>query len=197
MRYDKDHKRETRTRVLDAAARSIRESGPDRVGVASVMASAGLTHGGFYAHFDSRDDLVAAAIAHMFTLSGTRLRSELENGSPAQGLQNFIDYYLSRRHRDERSSGCPIAALSSDLPRLGRVSRVEFSRGVDHLAGTVAEMIAALGQADADSLARSIIAELVGALSLARVEPKPEKSDAILVASRKLIKARLGLEAHA
>lgn len=195
MRYDKEHKQETRTRVLDAAASAIRAAGPDRVGVASVMASAGLTHGGFYAHFASKDELVAAAISHMFEQSGARLQRELEKGSAAEGLFKYVDFYLSRQHRDERSSGCPIAALSSDLPRLDHASRAAFSTGVDQLALILAGLIASIGYADADALARSVIAELVGALSLARVEPNAARSDAILTASRNHAKARLGLEA--
>lgn len=197
MRYAREHKEETRSRVLDAAAQALRACGPDRMGVAGVMADAGLTHGGFYAHFDSKDQLVAAAIAHMFERSGANFRDQLANRSPDQGLLAYVDLYLSRKHRDSRSSGCPIAALSSDLPRLDEAARTEFSDGVANLAMAIAELLAAMGLRDTEALARSVIAELVGALSLARIEPRARRSDAILEASRKQIKMRLGLEANA
>lgn len=196
MRYASAHKQMTRIRVLDAAAKALRASGPDRIGVAGVMADAGLTHGGFYAHFDSKDQLVAAAIAHMFERSGADLRDQLTDCGPAEGLLAYVDLYLSRGHRDSRTSGCPIAALASDLPRLDGTARAEFAQGVAHLTKSIAELLAAIGRKHPEALARSVIAELVGALSLARVEPQANRSDAILEASRKQIKARLGLEVH-
>ena len=193
MRYDKDHKQQTRGKVLDAAARTIRASGPDRIGVASVMAEAGLTHGGFYAHFSSKDDLVIAAIGHMFEQSAARLRRETEGRGPVEGLAAYVDFYLSARHRDARASGCPIAALASDLPRLTDPARAIFADGLRRLTAALGERISALGRLDADAEARSLVAELVGALSLARIEPDRKQSDAILSASRRLVKERLGL----
>ena len=85
MRYDNEHKQQTRTRVLQAAAKAIRADGPHRVGIASVMADAGLTHGGFYAHFASKDELVAAAIGQMFDESRQRLLRETDQRAPAEG----------------------------------------------------------------------------------------------------------------
>lgn len=197
MRYDKEHKQQTRNRVLDAAARTIRENGPERVGVAAIMAEAGLTHGGFYAHFASKDDLVADAIAHMFEQSAARVRREMASGGPAQGLLAYINFYLSRAHRDARAVGCPIAALASDLPRLSQSARATFAGGLRRLATTIAETLSALGHLAADAEARSMMAELVGALSLARIEPDAKQSDAILAASKQQLKIRFGLEPHA
>jgi TetR/AcrR family transcriptional repressor of nem operon len=197
MRYDNEHKQRTRTKVLDAAANAIRNAGPDRVGVAGVMAEAGLTHGGFYAHFASKDDLVAAAIAHMFEQSLARVRHETEGRSAADGLVAYIDFYLSRKHRDARGSGCPIAALSSDLPRLSDAARAEFADGVQRLTTTLGGSLAELGHADAETQARSCVAELIGALSLARIAPDAKRSDAILAASKQQLKRRFGLEARA
>ena len=83
MRYDNEHKQKTRAKVLQAAARALRSEGPERVGVAAVMAEAGLTHGGFYAHFKSKDELIAAAIGHMFDESRERAIKEIEGRDPA------------------------------------------------------------------------------------------------------------------
>src|SRR3954466_6221608 len=103
MRYSADHKLKTRQRVLTEAARAIREDGPHQVGVAAVMAKAGLTQGGFYAHFASKDDLVAAAIGHMFEEALQRWGAETTGRSGADALNAYLDFYLSPAHRDARS----------------------------------------------------------------------------------------------
>lgn len=197
MRYDTEHKQKTRAKVLQVAARAIRADGPERVGVAGVMAEAGLTHGGFYAHFKSKDELIAAAIGSMFEESRARMVRETEGRSPTAGLLAYIDFYLSAKHRDARGGGCPIAALASDLPRLTAPSREEFAAGVRYLASSLGEKLALLGHADAQDEGRSMVAELVGALSLARIEPDRQRSDAILAASRAQLVRRLGLESGA
>ncbi|RAN79816.1 TetR family transcriptional regulator [Bacillus sp. SRB_336] len=193
MRYDNEHKQNTRSKVLQAAAKAIRAEGPDRVAVAGVMAEAGLTHGGFYAHFSSKDELVAAAIGQMFEDARMRVEHETAGRGPAEGLVAYIDFYLSKKHRDARGAGCPMAALSSDLPRMSDASRQQFAAGVQRVTTALGDQLAALGHADAETGARSMMAELIGALSLARVELDAKRSDAILAASRGQLKQRLGL----
>jgi TetR/AcrR family transcriptional repressor of nem operon len=207
MRYDTEHKQQTRTKVLHAAAKAIRADGPHRVGVAGVMAEAGLTHGGFYAHFASKDELVAAAIGQMFDESRLRLLRETDQCTPAEGVAAYIDFYLSKRHRDARGAGCPMAALASDLPRLDDAAREQFAGGVRRITLALGEKLAALNGADEkgtrtkkgaiEARAQSMIAELVGALSLARIEPEARRSDRMLDASRRSLKQRLGLESAA
>ncbi len=194
MRYDGEHKQQTRTRVLDAAAKAIRLSGPDRIGVAGVMAEAGLTHGGFYAHFRSKDDLIVAAIEHMFGQVQARFAHATKGREAAEGLGAFIDFYLSKKHRDARELGCPVATLCSDLPRLGSDAQAIYAAGANALVERIRELLVRLGIEDAPTLARSVVAELVGALSLARVEPDAKRSDAMLAASKTALKRRLALE---
>jgi len=196
MRYDAEHKQKTREKVVRAATKAIRADGPHRIGVAGVMAKAGLTHGGFYAHFDSKDDLIVAAIGQMFEDGRARMQMETEEREPDVALNSYIDFYLSARHRDA-STGCPIPALVADLPRLSRPARVRFSAGVSRLRGLLAQRLASAGHADATEAASSMLAELVGALSLARAEADPALSDAILANSRRALKARFGLEEQA
>jgi TetR/AcrR family transcriptional repressor of nem operon len=193
MRYDAEHKQKTREKVLKAAAKAIRADGPDRIAVAGVMAEAGLTHGGFYAHFASKEALVADAIEQMFVDADARLHHHLDGRSPGEGLASYLAFYLSPAHRDARGSGCPMAALSSDLPRLSAISRKQFAKGVKRLIDSLAEAIAANGGADAETLARSALSEMVGALSLARIEPNSAQSAAILGGSRELLTRRLDL----
>jgi TetR/AcrR family transcriptional repressor of nem operon len=194
MRYDAEHKQKTRERVLKAAAKAIRTDGPHQVGVAGVMAQAGLTHGGFYAHFKSKDELVAAAIGQMFEDGAARIARVSEGETAAQTLIGYIDFYLSPGHRDARSSGCPLPFLAADAPRLAEPARERFARGAEGLERRMAQRIAALDNGHSPDEAGSVLAELVGALSLARAEPDPERSDMILMRSKTALKRRLGLE---
>src|SRR3954454_23829799 len=109
---------ETHQRILDAAGRLFRQNGIDGVGVDAVMAEAGLTHGGFYAHFASKEALVAEAIGAMFEEARAKFEQSVAGKPPAEALSAYIDFYLSRSHRDARDTGCPLPALSADLPRL-------------------------------------------------------------------------------
>ncbi len=195
MRYDSEHKERTRQRVLSEAAAAIRAVGPDGIGVAGLMAKAGLTHGAFYAHFQSKDDLVAQAIAQMFDESYQRFLARTEHPDPAVALERFIDNYLSARHRDHPQHGCPMPSLTGELARLPGPARENFTAGLHRLTSSIAKRIRELGRPDADRLASSVVAEMVGALSLARAVAEPSASDVLLETSRRSIKARIGLPA--
>jgi TetR/AcrR family transcriptional repressor of nem operon len=193
MRYDADHKQRTRAKVLKEAAAAIRLDGPDRVGVAAIMARAGLTHGGFYAHFASKDDLLVAAIAEMFD-AAVAWFEELTAGKPAaEGLGAYVGFYLSNYHRDHREESCPIASMAADLPRLGAPAREAFERGAARLTTLIAARLEAMGKAEPGVQAVSLLSEMVGAVVLARSIADPEHSTAILRASRQAVAARLGL----
>ena len=194
MRYDAEHKQRTHEKVVKAAAQAIRAKGPDGVAVAGIMAQAGLTHGGFYAHFASKDDLVAAAIDQMFSESRTRLIRETENRAPRVALSSYLDFYLSTAHRDARRSGCPLAALSSDLPRMSNKARAAFASGRQRLVQSLGKLLGELDYEASIDAAQSMYAEMLGALSLARIEPDEKSSDAILRASRDAIRHRFDLE---
>ena len=194
MRYRAEHKQQTRERVLAEAARAIREDGPHQLGVADVMAKAGLTHGGFYAHFKSKDELVAETIAQMFVHGAERLMRETEGRDPAEALRNYINFYLSRSHRDARDTGCPLPYLAADAARLTDGARERFAEGFRGLRARLASRLALVGFEPAEDHAASMLAELVGALSLARAEPDPQKSDDILRRSRASLRARFNLE---
>ncbi|HEX4422283.1 MAG TPA: TetR/AcrR family transcriptional regulator [Kofleriaceae bacterium] len=193
MRYQVDHKEKTRSLVLAEAGKAIRKDGPHRVSVAAVMKRAGLTHGGFYAHFGSRDAMLVAAIEQMFDTSRDRWVRETLDRSPADGLSAYVDWYLSKAHRDAREAGCVIAALASDLPRLSAPCQKAYAEGARRIIGFLSAHLTTLRRPDPDDLARSVLAEMVGALSLARIEIEPRRSDAILAASRTSVKRRLGI----
>jgi TetR/AcrR family transcriptional regulator, transcriptional repressor for nem operon len=193
MRYNSEHKERTRTRVLKEAAKAIRGEGPHRVGAAGMMAKAGLTHGGFYAHFASKDDLVVAAMSQMFDEASAQLDRLTAGKPPAAALRAYNDFYLSRQHRDARETGCPLPSLSADLPRLGLAARQQVAAGVAGLTASIAGLLSALGRPDPEILASSAPAEMVGAVSPARGIADPKQSDAILKASRDSLKLRLEL----
>jgi TetR/AcrR family transcriptional repressor of nem operon len=172
MRYEPDHKQRTHEKILKAAAKAIRAHGPHRVGVAQVMGKVGLTHGGFYAHFRSKDALIAAAIRQMFDEALDTWAQYTHGKGPAESLHAYVDFYLSPAHRDAVSAGCPIPALAPELRRLTKSCRDAFAGGV------------------------SALAEMVGALALARAEPNASRSEAILEASKRRIKARIAHAAH-
>lgn len=194
MRYTAEHKQKTRERVLKEAASAIRMDGPDRVAVAGIMARAGLTHGGFYAHFASKDELLVAAIGQMFEEALATLEQLLEGRAPAAGLAAYIDMYLSEPHRDCRDAGCPLPAMAADLPRLGAPAREAFERGAAALTSRIASVLAQAGEAEPGALAVSVLSEMVGAVVLARSIAATGPSTAILAASRKALRHRLGLQ---
>jgi TetR/AcrR family transcriptional repressor of nem operon len=193
MRYHPDHKQQTRELVLAEAGKEIRKQGPHKISVASIMKRAGLTHGGFYAHFESKDAMLAAAIEQMFDGSRDRWVTATLDRSPEDGLATYVDWYLAPAHRDSRESGCTVAALASDLPRLSPACQKSYAEGSRRIISRMAAVLAALGRDEPEALAASVFAEMLGALSLARIETDARRSDAILVGSRRAVKRRLGL----
>ncbi len=195
MRYDGEHKQRTRERVLKEAGKAIRTKGPSNVGVADVMAKAGLTHGGFYAHFANRDAMLGAAIDRMFEEAGARfLKATDDEENPARALEVYVDFYLSTAHRDTRTSGCPLPFLSADAPRLSATSRAAYAAGVERLTARIAEKLDRMNHPRPWATASSALSEMVGALALARADPDVSRADQRLAASRTAVKQRLGLE---
>jgi len=193
MRYSDTHKEETRKKVLVAAARQLRARGPAGISVAEVMAEAGLTHGGFYAHFSSKDAQVGAAITHAFEDRRARLRKAAESQTDAEYLTSFVDMYVSAAHRDRPERGCPITTLSNDLPRQGEPARAAFEDGVLHLIKAIASRLTVGAPEDRDALAGSLVAEMAGAVTLARAVSDPDFSNDLLDQTRRAVKARMGL----
>ena len=194
MRYDAEHKARTRAKVLEEAARAIRAEGPQNIGVAGVMSRAGLTHGGFYAHFGSKDALVAEAMAETFRDGAAMFERAISGRPPREALARYIDRYLSARHRDAPEAGCPLPALAGELSRLGPEARARFAEGVQRLTLRVQGLLEAADIGDAAAEASSVLSEMVGALSLARATPDPAQSEAILARSRAALRRRLGLD---
>lgn len=184
MRYSNEHKAETRRRVLKEAAQEIRAKGPEGVAVAGVMARAGLTHGGFYAHFESKDAMIADAIGTMFDDARERSDAIEQNADPRAALRAYVDFYLSPAHRDRRERGCPLPTLSGDLARSGGAQRERFGKGVEALTARLAKALGGIGVTDPHAEGSAMLAQMVGAVALARAVADPIQSDAILADAR-------------
>ena len=188
VRYSKEHKEQTRRRILEAAARAYREEGVDGVGIGELMQSIGLTHGGFYAHFASKDALVAEACESVRSELATRFFQEAEEVGGAEGLRQVIRSYVSRRHRDAPGMGCLMPALAADASRAAPEVRASFTRSLRGLIRQVGRLIQGARRAPvADSPpdeALVLVSGMVGAVLLARAADDPELSDRILLAAR-------------
>ena len=187
-------KEQTRERILRAAARAIRKHGYEGVGVADVMKEAGLTHGGFYAHFESRDALLAAAAEQTSAESNESLSRALAKAKPGEELMALIDTYLDDRHvvAAEQGLGCALAAAGSEVPRQGPGVRRAVSRRIKDLVGLVEQQFPDWGKPAAHEKAMAIVAQMVGALMLARATEDPQLSKAIRKAARDAIRATAG-----
>jgi TetR/AcrR family transcriptional repressor of nem operon len=186
------HKERTKARILDEAAQALRTGGTQGVSVAALMKRAGLTHGGFYAHFASRDDLVAHAVERMFQDSARMLDRFLAEPS-GEGLSGLIDHYLSEQALDAPERHCPMPTLSGEVPRMPLAARARFESGADAFRTAIVRALVAMGRDDAEALGASVLAELVGAMALARSTSDRTMALTLLAGSRSSLKARLAL----
>lgn len=193
MRYDNEHKARTRDRVLKAAAAALRAEGPDRLGVADVMNRAGLTHGGFYAHFKSKDDLLTEAVGAMFKDRYDLYFADAETVEPRAGLQRFVDNYLSIRHRDARDTGCPIPILAGELHRLPEAARERFDRSVHRLTDGIVTLLERAAIATPRRRAVSAVAEMVGAIAVARTLADATEAQELLDTAKASVESKFGL----
>src|SRR5687768_17136095 len=177
MRYSQDHKPATRRRMLEAAGRRFKQDGIDGSGVATVMSDAGLTNGAFYAHFESKEDLVANVLAD-------QLRSQRESfddrPSDRAGLEGFVRSYLSPEHRDQFADGCPSAALLDEIARRPAATRQVFT---DELMGEIDDIASRLDPTDPEAArtdALTVFGLMIGTLQLARALTDRDLSDQLL-----------------
>lgn len=186
MRVSRDQMQANRVRILGEASRLFREKGFDAVSVAEVMKAAGLTHGGFYGHFESKDDLFAQSLVHVFSPVTTAPREPLD-------LPAFLDGYLSPTHRAHPASGCPTAALASDVRRQGAQAATAMTDGVRAQLDLLGSAIADRSSQDPRRDAIGAWASLVGALVLARAVDDEGLADEILSETKAWVGGRLGL----
>jgi AcrR family transcriptional regulator len=176
-RYEAAHKESTRRRIIEAAGRLFKQNGVDATGIAPLMADAGLTNGAFYAHFPSKEALVAAVIAEELRVQATTFTSLTPGIS---GIEELLRSYLSAQHRDHRGSGCPSAALLGEVGRHGDATRDAYSEGASEIVEQIASRLALADPAMARGRAFSVLALMTGSLQLSRAISDPRISDEIL-----------------
>jgi AcrR family transcriptional regulator len=172
-------KEATHERIVKTAARAIRRSGYDGAGVAEIMKEAGLTHGGFYAHFDSREAMLAEAADRAGAETVATMERIAAAAPPEQALQAIIRTYLSKAHVDGVETGCAVAALGSEMPRQSPQVRRAATRRIKEMIDLVGRHSPVWGQSGAHERALVTVATAVGALVLARAVDDPKLSDAL------------------
>jgi TetR/AcrR family transcriptional repressor of nem operon len=185
MRQSAEEKARTHERIVEIASARIREEGIEGPGVAEIMQAAGLTHGGFYKHFGSRDDLIAEAAEHAFAYADQTLDHHAHD--PHDPLASWVDWYVSEQHRDDPGAGrCPVAALVGDVGRADDGVRGGYDALVERYLGVLEDMLG--GGGDARQQATIAVSTLVGSLVLARAIDDDTLSDEILRTVREALR---------
>ncbi|MFL1406989.1 TetR/AcrR family transcriptional regulator [Marinobacter sp. M1N3S26] len=187
MRYSPDQKEKTHQRILDEAARQFREKGVSNTGLQPLMKALGLTHGGFYAHFRSKDHLVESALQEAARQMDEETAQVHDTETP---LATLIRHYLSRNHRDTPGQGCALPTVSAELGQLGKPSQTTDRIVKNRLALIDGE----LGNEQTSDHGIMILSAMVGGLQLARSVSDPELSDRILQATRSQLLALIGAD---
>jgi len=184
MRYPAHQKQETRERIVRAASRHFRGRGGEGVAIADLMGKLNLTHGGFYKHFDSKEQLFAEAVAKSFEDVRAWFAEAVVKAQPGGELRVLIEQYLSLEHCANPDSGCPLAALASEIPRYPRAVRVKIDRAMrDHLK-KVSEFLPGATEKDRQRNCLVLLSGMSGALTLARTVADKEMRQSILQAAR-------------
>ncbi len=191
MRYPPDRKTATRRRILAAASQAFREHGVAATGVDEVMRRVGLTHGGFYAHFDDKSELVAEACAAAFDAAIPNLERIASAPTPAVRARMLIDSYLGAHHRDNRGSGCFVVAVGADMVRLQGAARTGYAKGfARHLERLCAALRLSSDERRNRERVLHLMSSLVGALLFARAFEDEAESNAMLHTMRRRLRAQ-------
>lgn len=190
MRASREQAAASRERIVEQSSRLFREQGFEGTGVAEIMRHAGLTHGGFYGHFDSKDELIAEAVTRALAGSAERWRN-LAAFAPDAPVAAIVQRYLSPQHRDEPGSGCLVAALGPEIARQGDAVRRAMTDGVRELVDLLAALVPEANEPERRATAIGLFAELIGAVTLARAVDDPAFADEIVKAALASAAARV------
>ncbi|MEV4020332.1 TetR/AcrR family transcriptional regulator [Nonomuraea angiospora] len=178
VRYGKEHKQATRQRIIETAGRRFKKDGIDGSGISTLMADAGLTNGAFYGHFETKDDLVAAAVADQLR---TQYANVIEQAAPGiAGVEQIVRWYLSPQHRDSPDDGCPSAALLDEIGRCADEIKQAYTDGVLAVIDGVAARLAPADPRSVRTKTLSVYAMMVGTLQLSRALADRRLSDELL-----------------
>jgi TetR/AcrR family transcriptional repressor of nem operon len=184
MRYTKAHKQRTRKQILAAAMGAFRAKGLRGTSIPKLMGQVDLTHGGFYAHFNSKEDLIAEACAQGLIKSAERLMASMGKASPGETLRTIVHAYLSPEHRDNPAGGCVIPSLAGELSRESGEVRRAFTQALERYVAQLAPLLPTSAMRPSDDAVLALVAGMAGGILLARAVDDPTLSDRILQACR-------------
>lgn len=190
MRYSKEHKQETHARIVRKAAVKLREKGAHGIGVADLMKDAGLTHGGFYAHFDSREALVIEAFNYAMDRATDRWRKVVADVAPEKRLATIVDGYLTTVHRDDPGQGCAVPSLGAEIARETPKTRKAFAVKLEQMIDMMADQILDVPRKAARKQAMATLATMMGTIVMSRIAGTGELSEEILSAGREAVLGR-------
>ena len=177
MRYGKEHKQATKRRIIETASRRFKRDGIDGSGIATLMADAGLTNGAFYAHFASKEDLVATAVADQLREQRASFSAQAPDRA---GVEQFVRGYLSAAHRDNPENGCPSAALLDEIGRCTDATRRAYTDGALAYIDDIAARLSPDDPQSARVKTLSVFAMMVGTLQLSRALADRQLADEVL-----------------
>src|SRR5215468_1566135 len=190
MRYSKEHKQETHDRIVRKASVRLREKGAHGIGVADLMKEAGLTHGGFYAHFDSREALVIEAFNYAMGRSTEHWRKLAEQTPPDKRFAAIVESYLTTIHRDDPGRGCAVPTLGPEIARESPKTRKAFAAKLEEMIEMMADQLPEVPRKAARAQAIAALSTMAGALVLSRVAGSGEFSEEILGVAREAVLGR-------
>jgi TetR/AcrR family transcriptional repressor of nem operon len=185
MRYPAEHKQETRDRIIHAASRRFRRAGAG-VGIGQLMKTLKMTHGGFYRHFKSKDDLFEAALRNGFEEMRGRMSAAIAKAPSGHELEAIIETYLSEQHCADAAGGCPVAALASEIGRQPRALRAAFDRAIQEATSRIAQFMTGATEEERRRKAGVLLSGMSGTLAVARAVSDEELRRKILAAARKI-----------
>jgi len=184
MRYSAEHKQQTRERIVRSAARHFRRHGESGVGIADLMSKLKLTHGGFYKHFDSKEELLTEAIRKAFDEIQARFAERVSKAKPGTELRTLIENYLSLEHCANPGEGCPMAALATEIGRLPKSVRAEIDKAIKQRVKRTARFLPGATEAERERNCMALMSGLIGTVTVARALTDLEARKAVLAASR-------------
>jgi TetR/AcrR family transcriptional repressor of nem operon len=188
MRYQPEHKAETHRKIVKDASRRVRSEGIAGAAVSAVMRDAGLTHGGFYKHFGSKDDLLMEALSDAFRETADRLTQAAEKSSrPQAAWKEIVRAYLNPEHCDHVESGCPVAALAPELARVDKSTKPRIAAEIAQYRNRMLPFMPGRRTADKESAFFSIFSTMIGAMEIARMIPIPAARDKVLATARNFL----------
>ena len=187
MRYQPEHKAETHRKIVKDASRRVRAEGMTGAAVSAVMRDAGLTHGGFYKHFESKDELLMESLSEAFQEIADRLAHAAEQATPEMAWKAIVNTYLSLEYCEHVEYGCPLPALAPELARADQAMKPRIFEELKKYRSRMLPFMPGQQTADKESAFFAIFSTMAGAVEIARMLPKPAMREKVLASARDLL----------